>query len=70
LFIFILTLTFFLQTDYISENGTGISLGAMVGIVVAGAFVIFAIGIVGWNGREQKNKMEQGICKEINIVII
>ncbi|XP_062169467.1 probable leucine-rich repeat receptor-like serine/threonine-protein kinase At3g14840 isoform X2 [Alnus glutinosa] len=49
-----------------SENGTSISLGAMVGIVVAGAFVIFAIGIVGWKCREQKNKMEQDL-KGLNL---
>jgi hypothetical protein len=63
---------FFLQTDNIVENGTGISLGATVGIVVAGAFVIFLVlGILWWKCcLGQKNKMEQGTCKAINIVII
>ncbi|KAE8124665.1 hypothetical protein FH972_019530 [Carpinus fangiana] len=42
-----ITLIFFLQTDFMSpsENGTGISLGAKIGIVAAGAFVIF-LGIL------------------------
>jgi len=72
LFIFIVTLMFFLQTDYILENGTGISLAATVGIVVAGAFVIFLVlGILWWKCcLGQKSKMEQGICKAINIIII
>jgi hypothetical protein len=59
------TLKFFLQTGFIppSENGIGISRGAMVGIVVAGAFVIFSVlGILWWKCcLGQKNKMEQGI---------
>jgi uncharacterized membrane protein YdbT with pleckstrin-like domain len=59
---------FFLQTDY---NGTGISLAATVGIVIAGAFVIFLVlGILWWKCCLRQNyKMEQGICKAINIVI-
>jgi hypothetical protein len=57
---------------FCSENRTGMSLGATVGIVVAGAFVIFLVlGILWWKCcLGQKNKMEQGTCKAINIVII
>ena len=69
-----ITLIFFLQTDFMSpsENGTGISLGAKVGIVAAGAFVIFLVlGTLWWKCcLGQKNKMEQGICRAINVVII
>ncbi|XP_062169065.1 probable leucine-rich repeat receptor-like serine/threonine-protein kinase At3g14840 isoform X2 [Alnus glutinosa] len=51
-----------------SENGTGIPLGATVGIVVAGAFVIFLVlGILWWKCcLGQKNKMEQDL-KGLNL---
>ncbi|XP_062169076.1 probable leucine-rich repeat receptor-like serine/threonine-protein kinase At3g14840 isoform X3 [Alnus glutinosa] len=54
--------------DNILENGTGISLGATVGIVVAGAFVIFLVlGILWWKCcLGQKNKMEQDL-KGLNL---
>ncbi|XP_059442078.1 probable leucine-rich repeat receptor-like serine/threonine-protein kinase At3g14840, partial [Corylus avellana] len=46
-----------------SENGTVISLGAKVGIVAAGAFVIFLVlGILWWKCcLGKKNKMEQDL---------
>ncbi|XP_062169066.1 probable leucine-rich repeat receptor-like serine/threonine-protein kinase At3g14840 [Alnus glutinosa] len=54
--------------DNILENGTGISRGATVGIVVAGAFVIFLVlGILWWKCcLGQTNKMEQDL-KGLNL---
>lgn len=63
----------FIFTDFIppSENGNSISVGAVVGIVAAGAFVIFLVlGILWWKGcLGRKSAMEQGIWEEIPIVI-
>ena len=55
----------FFHSDFIppSENGNSVSVGAVVGIVAAGAFVLFLVlGILWWKGcLRQKNRMEQGI---------
>lgn len=64
----------FLQTNFTPplENGAGISPGATVGIVVAGAvFVLLVLGIIWWKCcLRRENKMEQGTCNAINIVVI
>jgi hypothetical protein len=54
-----------------SENETGISLGAKIGIVAAGAFVIFLVlGTLWWKCcLGQKNKMEQGIAGQLMLLL-
>lgn len=70
-----LTQCSFFITDFVPpiEGKSGISIGAVVGIVAAGAFVILLIlAILWWKGylSQKSSIMEQGIFKAINIVII
>jgi len=62
------------QTDFTppSENGSSISVGAVVGIVVAGVIVIILVlGILWWKGcLGKKSSLERGNYKGITFIIM